>query len=254
MPSFTVVDIFTFGAEVEAGVNDAPLFLDLDGDGLRTMRAINDWIVPEGNELTIRMDALVDPAKAARDARMTVKVFRADPKFEEPVPAEMLARFEWPIEEAGKTLPYRARIPFKVAEMPPTRLWKEAAPVEELEDGDRARMVEVAAALGAALRAGKLEEAYALLAYKYAEQERADGLADLKPEILSQYKVFVGQPGLKVDVVPPAEATFRMVAGGRLWQLGRGPTTDTIKITGDRISTKNRLYFARLGGDWKIAR
>lgn len=257
MPTFYCLDLETAGVAAVARVNGVPLAIDPTGEGLRTVRPINEWLLPDANALTVLLSAPIDPAFVREAPFLRSTVFRADPASAFPKPAETLASFAWPAADVPQTFPYRAERPFRIAEPPASRLWGEAARLEEPADADRARILAIVEEFGRALAEGRGEDAFRIAAYRFEDDARVNGIdpSELRKSILSQYRWIASQPNLRARAVTAAEAEFTLVAGGRLVLAGRRPgNPEALVVEGDELAARFELYFARIGGDWRIAR
>src|SRR5262245_45673828 len=96
-PTFYCFRVRTTGGVAVARLNGIPI-VEADRGGLSTTRAINEWLRPAGNELEVGFSWPADEVDAGRTL-LRFELFRADPTQETPVPAEVLARVEWPLPE-----------------------------------------------------------------------------------------------------------------------------------------------------------
>lgn len=107
---------------------------DLSGAGNSFAMPVNMWLRPGRNWASIWLSGLLRKPRASELLRAELYVAEADPEGL-PRPAAHLFKWEWPGEHPA-IYPYRFAAEFEV-EVPATRLWQEAEPVEELTEADR---------------------------------------------------------------------------------------------------------------------
>ena len=221
------------------------------------LRPVNEWLYPEGNRLTASVNWPPGESYQPGVGKLQARLFRGDPQAEVPEPGEVLGELSWPPPERPETYPHSLAVAVDVSDPPPTRLWREAEPIEVLTPADRAEMLAQAEALQQAVLAGRGADAYRLSGYKFADDVRANGLdpATLQQAVTGQYEQ------LAKDLAPARSepltadlAVYTLVGDGRLVQLTRGTEEYAFAVVGAELGAMYELFFANLGGRWRIAR
>jgi len=249
------------GASSVVSVNDATVSVDIEADGVLVTDPVDTWVKPEENLLQVELrwpeEQTFTPGRVEAEAT----VFIADPGSDSPRPGRVLARFEWPppghVEEEDQ-YPLLQQVTFQASPVPATRLWDEAESVTPLGQGDRAEIFRLVAELRHALMSQQPERAYDLLAYRYAEEARAEGKAEarIRAAVLEGYREMFSFGPLEYAPVDEQNLLLRPLSDGKVVHAMRDGYQFAILALHRPSGTGFGIpvYLARVGGQWTIVR
>jgi len=256
MPDTYVIEAASQGIAVAIGINNAPIVTDLAAEGIRTSRAINEWIMPEGNALTAYLvwpdDRDFEPGLAEVHSR----VFRPRPETSPPEPLELLAEFRWPVPDQPEAYPHTVEVPFQVKDPPPTRLWADAAPIETLSDLDRRLIIERVNEFASLVGSGDVPGTVALTEYKWREDARANQKDEQRMlDVASQsYTMVARKNGTPSPPIEPKSADFHISTGRRVVTVTRDGGLPPVTVTTERMRFSFAMHLARIADEWTIVR
>lgn len=254
-PRFHCLEVASRSLALFAGVNDVPVFADPSADGLRAVRSINEWILPEGNEFTVFAGWPPGIGWEPGRAQLTASVFVAAPGATTPRPGRTLAELRWP-PAGDEGYPLVHRVPFEVDAPPPTRLWRDAQAVGELTPQDEGAILGLVDGLRAAVTRGDVDAAMRLVEYKTADEALANGQDPIRLDraLRAQYSMAAASGPLVADPIRPESAVYVPVVGGRVRLVQATPLAPAITLTGPNTRFAIDVYVARVGGTWRIVR
>ena len=255
MPSYYYLDVQATEAVSFIGVNGVPVVADPRGRGARCVRPINEWLLPQGNQLTLSLSWPEAKPRQPGKALVRAAVFLADPNSEFPRPLQTLAEFKWPLPDRPETYPYQHRAAFRIPEVVPTRLWSEAPKVEELAEKDRGAILKLVEGLRAALLAKDPQAAFGFLEYRYADDARANYKAfDRIREVVIQQYGWMMKNDLTSNHLDPESAAFELVGDGRLVRVTRQRLESAILLESAEQFFGIEVYAAKIRGVWTLVR
>lgn len=260
MPRY-LIQIRTAGLSAVIGINRSHIVVDREGTGATLVREVNEWIMPRGNRLSVLLAAREHGAPEAPDPAVAVQVFIARPGDRHHAVQTTLAEFGWPLPAAqAAPLPHLADIPFAVQDAPPARLWGEADKLTGLATSDMDEIVALVERLRRAIEQRRLDEAYALVEYRYRDLARANGedYATLAAGVRGLYQDLFNEPRLHVEPLSRAGAGFSLVADNQVVLVSRGPARDALRAEAGTAPQRRfygfPIYVARIQGRWTIVR
>lgn len=242
-------------------VNDAPVVVDLAADGVVVTDPVDTWIKPGKNQLVVDLGWPAGVDFVTGQASVQVQLFIADPGSESPRPGQTLARFVWP--PAGHLdqydqYPLRHPVIFDVAPAPPTLLWHEAEVVTQLGQRDRAQIFQRVSELRQALMNEQPDLAYGLLAYRYAEEARAEGKSEgqIAAAVAEGYRDMFSFGHLDYAPVDEQSLVLRPHADQQVVHVMRDGYQFAIMALHRPSGTGFGIpvYMARIRGEWTIVR
>lgn len=246
--------ITTLGVGCVAGLNDVPLYEDLEGKGLSSMRGINEWITGGDDALTVYV--FWPPAKPYEPGEAHVEVRLWFGEIDEEPPSGPLATFRWPAPDTPEGYPFVFRKRFVVSHPPPTKLWKEAESIDRLDDSDRSAIWTLLTQFRGAIERRDVGTMYDTTAYKFEDRALADGFdpQDARDAARQLYGEMVAGDGLEVAAISQSSLVLDPVAGGRARRVTRGPGRKAIELRDQRSRKRIDVYVAKIGGVWRIVR
>jgi len=255
------LQVRAIGVASVVSVNDARVVVDLDAEGMAVTDPVDTWIKPRENTLAVDLNWPEGHPFVAGRASVEVELFAADPASERPKPGRVLARAVWPPPaqlDREEDYPIRLEEMFEVEAPPPTRLWQEAEVVTSLGDWDRQEIFARVDRLQRALMTAQAEDAYTLLAYRYAEEARAEGKPEgrIKSAVLEGYRDMFGLGHLDFAPVGEEHLALRPHADQQVVQLTRQGRPFAIMALHRASGTGFGIpvYLARVRGEWTIVR
>jgi hypothetical protein len=241
------------------GINDVPLVVDAEAEGMLTSEPINSWIQPSGNRLTVSLDWPQDREFALGQARVAAEVFMADPEAEIPKPLRVIARFTWPDPDVEESYPTTQAIDLEGLTSPPTKLWIEAGSLTPLTVADQDDIIALIESFRGELLSKRPEAAFAYLEYRYADEERAEGKepGELGEAVLEQYRWMMQMGGeLVSDPLERAKTRFSIVANGLIVQVERDNGHPAVILSNDEqdLQFEIPIYVGKIRGTWSIVR
>jgi hypothetical protein len=246
------------GLSVIVGVNRAHNIVDV-GRGTTIILPINEWIMPENNELSIFLSrsAVTAPTTPFAD----IHLFVADPRSRKNDPLTTLAKFIWPLPvPTPSILPFLGQLPFKVTDPPPCSLWREAEKIRNLSNNDRLEILKIVERFRQALEHRNVDDAYALSEYKFRDSAVADGISYniLESALKEDYREMLSTPDLKSEPLTQATAVFDLVCDEKVVFVSRGLGKEALRFEsesgGRRRAYGIQLYFAFIKNRWVIVR
>jgi hypothetical protein len=259
-------------ALLRASVNGVPLAIDDTGKGITVQKPLNQWIIPgevNGFRLDLEWPAGREVVKGLAYVDCSIAMDGEPPLFRYLYPPGVTpdgATPEPPEVEAAKPRrdpPFVESYPFVYSALfqppiePPTRLWRDAERLEDLDFQSSRAALEAGRALHAALSARDGPRATALLDYRTRDLAAAYGMdaEAMRADLRTTHEQVLGAPGF--NLIPWEEAMMRaqLVADGRIVWITRGyrePPIKTGKMPG--FSFGAVLYVARIAGAWTIVR
>lgn len=251
------LSIRSIGVLCRLEINGALQFSDTTGLGGSVTKAINYWLMPSANHLSLSLKpatrSLANPGPVAK---VELSYFEADPDQEYPTPLRILHQFTWE-EESGPSLPYLHETPIPCDPAPPTRVWGEATPLQTLEASDKQALIDLANSLCDHIMAGRSEEAYGLVSYRYQEEALADGKDEALNHkiVVEQYTWLHGLKGLSAQKPSEATTQFRILAAQKLVVLESPDGRPGLIFKSDEPMTVGiQLYAAKIKGEWHLVR
>lgn len=247
------------GPAIFAGVNDAPVVSDPDGQGVVTYRPVNEWILADRNRLTISMSWPNAKEFVRGQTRVEVSLFVANPEFEYPEPGIVLAQFNWPLPGVPEAYPFRFDPPVKIHQTPPpTTLSSRTQLIESITDPDRFEILRLVEAFREALLGNDPNAAFAFVQERYADEAIAYGkpVERNRAVVLKQYGELMSEPDRKSEPLKPASAVYDIVAGGRLVLINRAPAAPAIVISANdgKVEYSIDVYAGKVDGKWRVLR
>ena len=247
----------TEGFVVTAGLNDAPLGVDLTGAGLSTVLEANPWLRLGTNTLTILLTAPPEkPGAEKKDPYTRAVVYTEDPDDPTNENHLVLARFE-----RGATdvlpLPVVRAIPFEVPDPPPCLLWKEADVVDELSDRDQGALKALIREFENAILARDVDRIDALLDYKSIDVALANNLHPpaMKQTIRRQYQeMMFSQRDLRIEARDTPDLVMKLICQKQVVWISRHLTDPAMTVDAPDREFKIPVYAARFKGAWCIVR
>lgn len=250
------LDIMSTGIDVHIGLNDVPLLADPEGNGVRTVLPVNEWLAPGVNTITLRIAWPESKQHVPGKAELKVFLFEADLEQEFPEPKTVLAELVWPPAGAPELYPRKLEEPFKIEPALPTKLWEEAEPVAAVGNADQAAILALVEHLRRALLANDLDTALRLLNYRWQEDARANGLKleELQTAVREQYTYMLSEPSPHSAPLDPEDASFILGADKRIVKV-LGPNNDeAIVIETEEGRYHIPIYASKILGRWTIVR
>ena len=254
---FYVLEVKTQGASASIGLNGVPLLVDRDGAGLETARAFNQWIKPGENVMHLFVNWPPDKNFEEGVASTEARLFTPPPGASgAPAPGVVLGQLAWPLPGAPERYPGRLETKFEVEEAPPVRLWSEAERVEEIERVDHRAMVDIVNEISERIKTGNPRGAYELLAYKFRDEELAEGKppGTFQDVVVRQFGVVSQESGLSYEPITVEQSHVRLLADGHVALLERIPPSDAFVMTAGGGRFRFATYFAKIDGSWTLVR
>lgn len=239
-------------AIAEINLNDSPIIKNPDTEGLVTTEPVNLWLKKDINELSFVI--YPDTDNASYSPRLTASLFLHDNKQDFPTPIKTLAEIEF-TDEFENTKPATKTTTFKINDIPNLNLWSDADKIDNLSSTDKQEMLELTNALQQAILTDS-DKAIQLQKYKINE----DAIADAKTfERLSQaakenYEWLRSQDSLKAHKISNDQLEYRICGDGYLVNLVRKDNSDALIIESESMYFEVPLFFAKINGNWVIAR
>jgi hypothetical protein len=242
------------GIAVAFGINGASLIEDRAGDGVTVSRPVDEWIMPHKNLLTGVLFRPPGGAQLGQDAKVKVTLQLHDADGNPPPNMPPLATFRWPVPAIPALYPFPLAIPFETVRAPAARLWQQAEPLDKLAPQDQAAILQQVEEVRTALVAQDNERVFDLMLYKFED----DALVNKIP-FQRLREAIVIQFGFLANLVPfgkplkPGEATFDIIAGGRVVEVAR-PGNTAIVFQDEERTAALKIFCARIDGKWRIVR
>jgi hypothetical protein len=234
----------TKGLALEAGLNEAPLVRSDGREPMSRSLAVDLWILPEDNRLTVR----VSPGEEGEERAFLDLAIgsRAEP--------EPLCRVRW--SSTSKSFePFSIEIPVVLdSDLARTDLWSRTAPPLTPEDTTAAQEL--------GLRFHEIVERRdaialaSLVAYRTEETARAFQLdaTRLRESVREQFEETFANPGLTVPELAKDSIRVTPCAGDRVFYLSRADGGELMELSHDRGTERGQVYVARIDGRWTIVR
>lgn len=254
------LEIRTFGVMAEVGVNGVAIVGDTTGEGLHTIRPVDDWLRSGTNTLTARIGWPEGPElERATNAEVSARVCLADPSSPaRPRAASVLAEFKWPVPDMPELeyLPLLVSEPFEVQDAPELRLWSESQSLRGLSSLDKSDIVALVERLRLAIVEGRHDEAYALSTIKFEDDIRANGgdPDELRETVIEQFGWMTSPATVESSPVTVGDAEFILCGDDRVVHVARPQSPDAFDVIGDAMKASVRVYVARINGEWTIVR
>jgi hypothetical protein len=241
------------------GINDVPLVVDNEAEGILTSEPVNYWIQPSGNRLTISLQWPQDRELVRGQARVQAEVFLADPQAEIPKPGEVIARFSWPDPEIEESYPYTHSIELKGMTPPPTKFWVAAEKLATLKEEDKSEILSLVEAFRDELLAKRSDAAFAYLEYRYADEALAEGQdpGELREAVTEQYAWMMQMDGeLESDRLEYDKSRFSIVANGLIVHVVREDGRPAVVLSNEDqdLEFEIPIFVGKIRGKWTIAR
>ena len=266
-----VINVESRAVGARVGINGVPLAVDMRGEGQQLTRGINEWILPEEkdrgkqkkefrNHLSVFLFWPAGKEFVKGTASVKASVYIADPDPTSSRPGRIIAEFNWPSNNLPEAYPYTMQIPLAIPEAPPTRLWSEAARINELSDADKGEILQLVERFRSVLvPMQNPADAYALTRYKFEDQARATGADPVKSERIAraQYGIFRQLTKPITKPLAPSRAIFEIVAGGQVVLVTDGPENEAIVVHEEADpDTKYAVdvFVSKIDGHWQIVR
>jgi hypothetical protein len=234
----------TKGLAVEAGLNDAPLVRSDGREPISRSLAIDLWILPEDNRLTVR----VSPGEEAAERPFLDLAIgsRAQP--------EPLCRVRWS-STSPSFEPFSIEIPIVLdSDLARTDLWRRKAP--PLTPDDTSAAQELGWRFHEIVQRRDATALASLVAYRTDETARAFQLdaARLRESVREQFEETFASPGLRVSELAQDSIRVTPCAGDRVFHLSRADGGELMEVSHDRGDERGQVYVARVDGCWTIVR
>jgi hypothetical protein len=238
------------------GVNRAAIIDDYKAEGVSAVRPINEWILPEGNELTVSITWPRDKSFEAGKARVTCSVFLADPRSPLPRPGVVLATATWPSLPAPEVYPASLAVPFKIERPTPAAIWGRAEHLRELTIIDRNRIFALVKKLEGALVARDAPRAFEVVAFRYEDDAAAYGHNPqrIRELIIKGYETLMAQQDYRVVPLQREDAEFAIVGKDQLVLVTRENQGKAIVVEAQGMKAEIAVLAARMGNEWVIGR
>ncbi|MCX8155644.1 MAG: hypothetical protein N3J91_04215 [Verrucomicrobiae bacterium] len=238
-------------------LNGAPLYRDPNGVGLKSVRTVNEWIMPGKNQISTFWHWPTEVAYKPGIARANVSVFVSDPESTIPKPLHILAQHRWPMPDKPEAYPYESSSIFELPGNPPTRLWVDAEPLpDKLSPRDRQTALLLVEQLADAIERQNLDDIMVLVDYKIREDALANGhdLEHLRQSMREQYQFVLEEPGLKRQVLPADSLNCMVIGGNKLARVQQANWEEALIYHSESCRFKFDIYVAKIEGKWLIVR
>ncbi len=257
MPNYYFLSVESHNALIEVGLNDAPLIIDVEGEGVATSEPVMSWIMPGENALTIKLKPLFEDDKPL-PAKLKVKLFLHDAEQEVPTVKQLLAEYQYPELDTPEQpeLPLTRAIPFEFKAPLPTKLWQQAEVLNGVTVNDKTAIIALANELFSAINAKDLDKAIQLQHYKIADDALAeDKTVDrLIKATRTNYEWVTSQPGLTGTALAEENSRFQICCDNKLVYLSRRDGQSAVAMETDEMFFDIDIFAARIGRQWLIAR
>jgi len=261
MTSYYYLSVEATGVLATVGINDVPLVVGDKPGSLTATEPVNLWLLPSDNRITVDLAWPSGKPVTKGSASVEAVLFLHDSATEVPTPKRVLARFYWPSQEIEEQYPYHGevRIEGSIADPPPTTLWQDAAALAEPSEAERREVLAIVEVLRSALIGKRLEDAFAVLTYRYKDEARAEGkpFERVRETVLEMYEWLVGQEGGLTSTPLTLEAArFRIVGAGKVLLVDRRDGVPAIYLENENadLAFGIPVYVARIGGKWTVVR
>lgn len=242
-------------------INDATVVVDLDADGIGVVEPIDTWMKPGDNSLDVELRWPGGQDFVAGRADVEAELFLADSTSDSPRPGRVLARVQWPPPghlDQEDHYPLHLQYHFEISPPPPTRLWQEAERITQLGQLDRTQIFQRVADLRRALMTQQPNQAYDLLAYRYAEEARAEGKTEgqIRAAVLEGYSKMYSFGHLDFEPVDEQSLILRPHADRQVVHVMREGYQFAFIATHTPSDTCFGIpvFMARVRGEWIIVR
>ena len=251
------LEVKALNVGVFAGINDVSIVSDASGEGVSTLRPINEWILPKRNCLTVSLAWPAGKEFKPGLASVEASVFVADPDSPFPAPGQVLARASWPTVNHEEAYPFEIAVPFEIRNPTGATLWDRATPVRVLTPRDEARILEMINGFELALLARDAQRAYSFVAYRFEDDAAAYGKDPerIREVVLEQYEMLMSEPGF--SVVPfdkDKDVEFEIVGMGCVVMVSRAGGGAAIQLRADSMNAEIAVFASKLDNEWIIGR
>lgn len=255
-----VLDVAAAGVNCEVDLNDIPIFAHRGFEPAQQTAKIDNWALPGGNELTLRIGRL--PARGDMTAsgkplpapKVTVVLRRTAPGADAATD-RILASFSWP---TGQAVPLSLSTVWKQSiDLGSRPLWRwaraSATPVASPADRSEimAQLRQIVAALEARDRPRTIE------AQRLSISENAESMGLPPAEVLDDYNEFLAErmsAGWLVEPLAEAALEMRSAGGGRLIHVVAADGRPAISTDSEAGYFGIDPWMAKLDGKWTLVR
>ncbi|MES3022230.1 MAG: hypothetical protein V4857_11685 [Pseudomonadota bacterium] len=265
---FLEVSVNVRNVAIAVTLNGVLLVEEREGRGYRETLPVNHWLKRSNNLLQVTLTSArsVGSSPAAQDSapakknQVEVTLFLHDTKAETPKSALNLAQFVRPSNGAPISAPHAwsQSIATTLQNLPATRLWQYATPLDGLSQQDRQEMSAVVHLLGRSLSQKRLEEAFQLMQIRYLDEATAQDKDPLrlKNAVLKLWRDMLAADGIQYREAPADQLKFQIMGEQNLVQVCRADGSSALKfeLPAEGLSYEIPTYFALISKRWMIVR
>lgn len=233
--------------------NGAPLFYT-ESMSSALDHPVNIWMMPTENSVSI--EAHVIDEKLPFTLRSSI--FLHDSNEDIPTPKKVFFEFDSVekgifLDEAGG-FTYTEIIEEKMPSS--TKVWSIAEKLKTLGESDVERMVEIVESLNEAILSNDINAAISILDFKIEEDALSESKKKESIRKVSEeaFAYLASEKGLKSKLVSMESAAYELIAGDFLVSLTLKDGSDALILESADFEFEIPIYFAKINGDWVVAR
>lgn len=253
MPAYYVLSIDKENIITQLDINGVPLVIETDKN-LHKKEQINRWIASTQNNLRVRLEWPQETPYEAGLAKFTIRLEALQPD-QKVGTTPSLVEYTWPPTRSEEKYPFEIKMDFQADEVPPSQLWLKAESIE-FNDAAKKQIFELLKSLHGALNQGEVDKAAKILDFKGVDSAQSHYISEdqARQQQREFIEFFVENPG-KMQPLELEEFEFHVIADNRLvWVTKEHFQPVLQKKANSGANFLLPVYFAKIAGNWLIAR